>query len=177
MSAVGTRLAPIQKQLEAYEESWREDHKAALRCRDVEEVLAVGTMIFQLIQRLEQSWRDRVFRGTEEYTAEEEAAIQRYYRAWLPLSEKVLSELLLLERPFGSVEGADELRRCTEQVREILSAWSAPQLSAAVGLREMQLDEQGARELRTLLDRAGTPETPPTRPLRRFPVADTSFLC
>jgi hypothetical protein len=40
----------------------------------------------------------------------------------------------------------------------------------------MQLGEQAAADLREILQRTGSAEAPPTRPLRRLPTGDASFF-
>jgi hypothetical protein len=169
-------MSALRRQIAAYEESWKADHEAAMRCRDVEDVLAVGIMTFQLLERREQSWRDRVFRGTEDYRAEDDAATREGFDRWLATTEALLNRVAVLEQQFGSVEGAAELSRCAERARLLLAKWRAPALSAAVGLRESQLDPESAKTLQALLDRAGDAQTPPPRPLRRLPTAEASLL-
>jgi hypothetical protein len=162
--------------VEAYEESWKEDHDVALRCRDVEEVLAVGIAVFELLRRVEQTWREAVFREVEDFNAEDDAAIRQCYHNWLLPTEAFLGRLPPFERRFGAIEGVAEIRDRVQEARGLLASWQPPALSGAVGLREMQLDEAGATGLRSLLDRAGPPGAPPTRPLRPVPMADASFL-
>jgi hypothetical protein len=176
MSTAEISFSPVQRQLAAYEEAWRADHDEALRCRVEEDLLAVGVMLFHLLRRIEQTWRDQVFRGLREYSPEEDAAHQQHYRNWLRTSETSLSRLLPLEARFGSVANAAEFRDCVARAHALLAAWTPPALSPAVGLRDMQLDPQAANDLQQLLDRAGPADAPPSRPLRRLPTADASFL-
>jgi hypothetical protein len=176
MSAAPTKFAPVRRQLDAYKESWMKDHEAAMQCQHTEEILAIGITLFDLLQRIEHGWRERVFRGEEEYNDHDNAVLLGFYRDWLTSTDSTLGSLAELERDFGKIEGAAECQDRAERVRQLLATWQPPSLSSAVGLREMQLDDQAAAELQALIDRAGGPETPPTRPLRRLPTADPSFL-
>jgi hypothetical protein len=118
-----------------------------MHCRDVEEVVAVGVTTFQLLGRIEDSWRDRVFRGTEEYRPEDDATIRDSNRGWLETTEAILAEVPALEQRFGAVEGMAELRSCADHARKLLVTWEPPRLSRAIGFREMTLTSEAAAEL------------------------------
>jgi hypothetical protein len=167
MSTVERRHSPVQRQLEAYEESWMGDHRAAMACRDVEDTLAVGVAVFRLLRRVEDSWRERVFRGSEDFAEEDDRWVQGSFRGWLQVTEDVLNALPTLEQRFGSVDGADELRECAGQARALLEAWQPPRLSRAVGLREMTLSPEAVTELDRIL--AEAKENPPPTPTGPIP--------
>ncbi|HEX5273093.1 MAG TPA: hypothetical protein VFW33_21500 [Gemmataceae bacterium] len=176
MDSPANRRSAVQRQLDAYEESWKQDHQAAMACRDWEDTVLVGISLFRLMREREETWRERVFRGSQEYAEAHNESVQSFYRDWLRMTDDLLTRLPALEKQFGTVEHADELRRCAEGVRKLLASWTAPRLSRAVGLREMALSPEAAAQLNTLLDRAGGADTPPTRPLRRVPPADPAFV-
>jgi hypothetical protein len=173
MNSTERRFDPVWRQIAVYEESWQQDHDEAMRCRDLEDGLAVGVALFHLIERIDQSWRDRVFRGAEPFQAEDDAAIRLLYELWLHPSGRITARIEQFEAKFENVERAGEFRVCRRRALETLAAWSPPALSAAVGLREMTLGAEAAGELQALLDR---PPASPVRPSRRLPVADSSFL-
>ncbi len=162
MSTVERRHSPVQRQLEAYEESWMQDHQAAMACRDLEDTIAVGVSVFRLLRRVDDSWRERVFRGTEDYAAEDDRWLQGLFRNWLQITEGVLGAAATLSGRFGAVAGTDELEECASQGRALLDGWQAPRLSRAVGLREMTLSPEAAAELDRRLAEAKT--NPPTVP-------------
>ncbi len=176
MDITVNRRSPVQRQLEAYEESWKQDHQAALACREWEDTIVVGISLFRLLREREDTWRERVFRGVEEYAEADDQSVQASFRDWLRMTEELLTRLPALEKQFGTVERAEELRRCVEEARDLLAGWAPPGLSRAVGLRDMTLSSEAAAELDKLLKRAGDAETPPTRPLRRLPAADPDFV-
>jgi hypothetical protein len=163
-------------QVEAYQEAWMQDHQAAMECRDVEDTIAVGISVFQLLVQRQDSWRERVFRGTEEFSEEQNQFVLSLFRLWLRITDEVLTALPPLEEQFGSVERVGELRECASQARKLLDEWEPPQLSRAVGLREMTLTPDAASQLREMLARAGSVDTPPPRPVRRLPTAGEDFL-
>jgi hypothetical protein len=169
-----TRFAPARRQLEAYEESWKRDHEAAMLCQDTEDLLAAGIMVVQLLYRTEQSWCDRVFRGVEAYDAADEAILLQCFRDWLAVTEAVLASLQAVERHLPPVSNRTEAEENAARVRLLLADWHSPTLSKAVGLRESQLTAEAAGDLRSILDRAPGPET--GRSLRRLPAADPSLL-
>jgi hypothetical protein len=169
-----TRFAPARRQLEAYEESWKQDHDAAMLCRDTEDFLAAGVAILQLLEWTEESWRDRVFREVDEYRAEEEEVLLRCYRDWLAVTEAILQSLSAVEQHLPTVEHADEALQGVTRVRQRLATWRAPTLSKAVGLRESQLSPEADRELQDML--AHPRPTPAHTPWKRLPAADASLL-
>src|SRR5688572_10091585 len=116
MSPIEQRHRPVHRQLEVYQDSWQRDHNEAMACRDVEDTLAVGISLFHLLERAERSWRDRVFRGAEDYSGEQDEAIQGLYRAWLQVSAEVRDAVPDFENRFGSVDGAAEFRECVRRV-------------------------------------------------------------
>jgi hypothetical protein len=148
-----TRFAPARRQLEAYEESWKQDHEAAMLCQDAEELLAAGIMVVQLLDRTEQAWRDRVFRGVEEYDPVGEATLRDCYRLWLAITEAVLASFQALEQHLSTAFNSGEAQQHITRVRQLLAGWCSPTLSKAVGLRESELGSEAAGDLRRFLDR------------------------
>src|SRR5947207_1875532 len=120
MSTVDKGRSPVYRQLEAYSESWKQDHRAAMACRDLEDTISVGVALFRLLVRAEDSWRERVFRGIEECSDEDDRWVQGLFRLWLQVTEDVLDALPTLEHRFSSVDGANELRECAAQGRALL---------------------------------------------------------
>ena len=175
MSAVEQHRSPVYRQLEAYGETWKRDHDAAMACRDWEDAIAIGVNIFHMLQEREQAWRDEVFRGAIPYSEDDNLDHQTRFAGWSETTREVLAEILpILEKRFGMVAGADELRRCAQLAEAIVSRWQPPRLAAAVGQREMTLSPQAAGELDRLIEEAKT--TPPSMPKRQWDVRDASFL-
>jgi hypothetical protein len=171
MNSVDKSRSPVYRQLEAYEETWTGDHKQAMACRDWEDAIAVGINIFRMLAEREQAWREQVFRGVTDFTADDNLDHQARFGSWLATTKDVLAGALPeLEKRFGIVQGAVELRRCVELAETILREWQPPRLSRAVGLREMTLSPEAARELDHILAEARSlpTETVPGSPLREI---------
>src|SRR5262249_26292623 len=158
------RRSPVQRQLDAYEESWLQNHKDALECRDLEDTLAVGIGLYRILAHADRVWRERVFRGAEELSSTTEDSIRESFRAWLQVSELVQGAVSTLEERFGAVESAVEFRTCVDQVRGLLQTWQSPSLSRAVGLREMDISPESAASLQKIIDEAK--RHPPPMPTR-----------
>jgi hypothetical protein len=175
MNPVERRRSPVQRQLEAYEEFWKKDYAEAMACRDWEDAIAIGINIFHMLQEREQSWREQVFRGVLPLSEEDDFDHRGRFADWLDTTKEVLAETLPeLEKRFGAVEGADELRRCAELAERILLAWQLPRLSMAVGLREMTLPPEAAAELDRII--AESKNAPAPLPIHRMEIKDASFL-
>jgi hypothetical protein len=164
MSTVERRHSPVYRQLEAYEESWKRDHDAVRECWAWEDTVAVGIATAALIERVDRVWRDRVFRGVEEYCEDANDFYRALFALWLRVTGEVLAQVGRLEEQFGSVEGATELRQAETRLRAHLSQWQPPRLSAAVGLREMTLPAEAAAELDRVLEEAKRLPPEPSRP-------------
>jgi hypothetical protein len=175
MSTAERHRSPVYRQLEAYEESWKRDHQQAMGCRDWEDAIAVGSNIFQMLREREQVWRHQVFRGVLPYSEDDDLDHQGRFANWLDTTREVLAALLpQLEKRFGTVEGASNLRECAELAEKIVLGWQPPRLSMAVGLREMTLSSEAAAELDRILEEAR--RNPPPRIESRMEVKDASFL-
>ncbi len=175
MNPVERRRSPVQRQLEAYEESWKRDHTQAMACRDWEDAIAIGVNIFRMLQEREQSWREQVFRGTLAYSEDDNLDHQGRFADWLNTTREVLADILPeLEKSFGAVGGAKELRRCAEIAERTLDGWQPPRLSPAVGLREMTLTPEAAAELDRVIEEAK--KVPRAVPTHRMEIKDASFF-
>jgi hypothetical protein len=161
MTIAERRDSPVRRQVEAYEESWQKDHLALGQCWACEDTIAVGLATGMLLERVDRSWRDRVFRGVEDYSAEADDLSRTLFRVWLRVTASVLDQAARLEKEYGTVEGASELRQAEERIRVRLDEWQAPRLSRAVGLREMTLSPEAAAQLDQVLQ-----QTPPPLPAR-----------
>jgi hypothetical protein len=155
MNTVDKARSPVYRQLEAYEEAWKCDHRDAMECRDWEDAIAIGINIFHMLAELQQAWREQVFRGAILFSEDDNLDHQTRFANWLDTTKEVLADVLPgLEKRFGMVEKAPELRKCTELAEQILRGWQPPRLSQAVGLREMMLSAEAAAELDRILAEA-----------------------
>ena len=94
--------------------------------------------------------------------------------SWLRVTEASLPRITRLEKVYGSVAGATELRDAVTRARARLADWQPPRLSMSVGLSDMTLTPEGAAELDLILEEAR--RNPPRRIESRVQVKDASFL-
>jgi hypothetical protein len=167
MSTVERRYSPVSRQVEAYEEAWKKDHTAVQECWGWEDTLAVGISTGQLLERVDRAWRDRVFRGTEDFAEEANEAYHTLFMVWLRVTDAVLARVVELESQFRMVDGAAELRDVAGRVRSHLEQWDKPRLSLAVGLREQTLSPEAAADLDRILEEAK--KNPPPLPAGPVP--------
>ena len=101
----------VRRQVEAYEESWKEDHDA------VQELWGLGGCHRHrhchraLLQRSEKGWRERVFRGIEPFSEDTNQFYLTLYRVWLQVTDSVLAVITGLEGDYPGVQGAPEFAR------------------------------------------------------------------
>jgi hypothetical protein len=168
------QTTPIDRQLEAYEESWKQDHEAAMECWMLEDLVLTGLAVFNLLQRSEQAWRDRVFRGALEFDQETNEKCRQSWDGWLKVTRSILAKAAEMETIFGAIGGVSDLRRATAEISNALASWQPPRLAAAVGLREMTLSQNEADDLAGHIEDAK--RTPPPMPVRRMETREASFL-
>jgi hypothetical protein len=145
------RGKPIERQIEVYEEEWLRDHQEAVRCGDLEEVLAVGIGIYTALEHINSVCRANVSRGIDEYCAEDGQAIQGMFQRWLRVCERAVPQIALCEERFGSVELAAEFRVCQQRAQQTLARWVAPVKQRALGLVVDSLSEEEGRRLDEVL--------------------------
>jgi len=169
MNTAEQRRSPVYRQLEAYEETWKRDHKEAMDCRDWEDAIAVGLAMYRLFWERLVAWHDQVFRGTIPFAEEDNSDHQARLANWLATTKEFLVEALPeVEARFGQVQGAAELRQCAIAAEGLLQTWVPPRLSMAVGLRDQTLSPEAAGELDGIIEKAGTNPPPmPTGPIPR----------
>jgi hypothetical protein len=158
MSATERGFTSAQRHLEVFEEAWRTDHEAAMRCRDGEGFLAEAVWVFRLIERLCRTWRDSVYRGLEQTDAELDRFLKGLYERWIQMTTATGPDLVRLERDFGFVEGAEEFRECLARAETELATWAPARPARSPALRTWDVTTEEADELRTLL------EAPPGSP-------------
>ncbi len=160
MNTLQRRDSAVSRQVEAYEVAWKRDHNAVKECWGWEDTVAVGIATGMLLERVERAWRERVFRGMEDCTEEANATFRALFSTWLDVTDEILQRVAKLQASFAVIDGERELRQLAERVRHHLAQWEAPQLSQAVGLREMTLTPTAANEVRRILHEVPAPAMP-----------------
>jgi hypothetical protein len=95
------RGKPIERQIEVYEEEWKRDNHEAVRCGDLEEVLAVGIGIYSALEHVNAIWRANVSRGIDEYQTADDQGIRRMFERWLGVCERAVPQVARCEERFG----------------------------------------------------------------------------
>jgi hypothetical protein len=116
-------LRRYEEQTEQYgeqPEQWKQDHEAAMRCLDFEGLLAYGLSVFDFINRIDEAWRIKVYRNLVPYKPEVDKLIDELYHWWLRPCDRVMAQLVALEKHFD-VEGGKEFRSACREVQGILT--------------------------------------------------------
>lgn len=164
MEVVRDERSPFGRQLEAYGEFWKRDHRAAMNCRDWEETVAFGLYLYTFHEERESRWREQVFRGVIACSTQDDETYRTQLQGWLEVAEEILRDCLPgLEREFGVVEGSAQLRTKAADARIHLQQWSSPRISSSIGLREMELTQASVAELDRVL-------AEPSKPIPAGPV-------
>jgi hypothetical protein len=130
MNATDATIQDAQESLQRFErrteryaeqpEEWKQDHDAAMRCFDFEGLLAFGLSLFDFINRIDEVWRVKVFRGLVPYDPASDEVIGDLYRWWLRPCDRILARLSELEKHFD-VEGSKEFRSACREVQGLLT--------------------------------------------------------
>lgn len=110
--------------LAAYAEAepWNPDHDAAMRCFEMEEVIAVGNFAYEFVCHADAAWQDHVAAGKLPYKEENDQQFGENYRKWVEITERNLDEIEKLTRDGYEVKRADELMAHLEEARGILES-------------------------------------------------------
>jgi hypothetical protein len=103
-------------------EPWKADHDAAMRCFEMEKVIAGGNRAYDLISDFVAAWQDYVARGELPFVEEEDRRYGDFYRIWVETTERKLGEIEKLTGAGYEVKGADKLRAYLEEARSILES-------------------------------------------------------
>lgn len=114
----------VERQLEAYDreiEQWRQNHDAAMQCRDFELLLKLGIDVYETLGRLDTAVSAAALRG-ERGQADLEA-VDDLYRIWLALTSAAAVELRLseFEQAGFHVEFSKAFRTAHREVQGILT--------------------------------------------------------
>lgn len=110
--------------LEAYAKAdpWKLDHDDAMRCFEMEEIIAVGNMTYKLVSYIVATWQDHVVAGSVPYQDEDDRQISQFYQSWVTVSERNLSEIEKLTRNGFEVKGSEEFATHLAEARSIIES-------------------------------------------------------
>jgi hypothetical protein len=92
--------------------------------------------LFTLLEQLEDRWRLGVFRGEAGFDPGQEADIHGLFEIWSRLSDPMRQRMEFYARHALDIRSeAEELARCTQKVRHILTSWQPPTLAKSKALR------------------------------------------
>lgn len=185
---IGERHLPIDRQIEAYHQSWEKDRQAQEDWPMLMDMVFIGLFLANVLHSAEQAWRDRVYRGSVEFDQETDNKFHALWRQWLDVTNKVLAKVDETEKVAGPLQFQEALREKNEQISfhqkalrgtadgiaAELNDRQPPRISRAVGLRDMTLTQQEADELNRQIEDAKT--NPPPMPKRKMETKDASFL-
>lgn len=174
MSAVNERLNSAHKHLEAFE-AWRLDHDTAMECYDLEDKLAEGAFVFDVIERANQLVRRAIYGGAPS-DPEVVEACRALYQHWLRTAQSNLPLLDWYTATFESVRGASEYRNRIDAARRILAEWANPSVARAPGMHIWEVSDAEAAKLQALVKApTGTPGTL-SRGLKPMTEGDASII-
>src|ERR1017187_5054576 len=116
----------IQKHLEAYEatpEEWKKGHDDAITCFDVQDSIAFGLLILELINETDEQVRTAIYSGkfSDELAAQLTARTENLSHKWLKASYAHLEAIATCQHKGYSIERADELQNAVGQIQKIIT--------------------------------------------------------
>jgi len=110
-------------------EAWRIDHRRAMACYELEDLLATGSAVYQLFVEVHRNWQDRINEGLTEYSEDDNEIILGHFARWLQQCDEPLAEIARLEKAGYSVRGAKTFReQCQDAKKRTESGTEAEQL-------------------------------------------------
>ncbi len=110
--------------LAAYDEAepWKTDHDSSMQCFEMEEVIAVGHLAYELVSFVDATWQQYVARGKILFKEEDDRQIGQLYRKWVEISERRIIEIESLTREGYEIQGADRFLTLLEEGKAILDS-------------------------------------------------------
>ena len=131
---------------------WKEDHKAAMQCYDLEEWMDVGCKAFDDLV----AWHGETKRSI--YRAEIDPAdacrdCLACYTQWLAIATHYDPATVLAEceARYDTVRGADEFRKRIDQAKRTIGTWIDPSQVASLSARWWNMTEGEAAEVALVL--------------------------
>jgi hypothetical protein len=117
-------LRNAERILAAYAEAepWKADHDAAMRSLEMEEIVAVGNMAYEVVSYIDATWQDYVAAGRVSFDEGYDRQIGDLYRTWLEISDRKLDDIGSLAREGYEIRGVDAFRTHLEEARAILAS-------------------------------------------------------
>jgi hypothetical protein len=104
---------------ERYEEKWQKDHGEAMQCLELEEQIAFGLTVYNLLNRVDEIWRLAVHKKKIQYKPDFDKAMTKAFRHWLVGSKK-LAKIMARFKDY-EVTGSAEFRAACREVEGILT--------------------------------------------------------
>ncbi len=94
-------MSTLGELAKSYQDAWLADHQQAMACLDLEEKIALGSFLFELITKVDERYRLQVLQGQEEYREEFSRSVLELYRQWSSPCRKALEEIAAMQPCFG----------------------------------------------------------------------------
>jgi hypothetical protein len=133
-------------------EAWKVAYETAERLHQFEQRLARVLMLLHFPFTFNEKWREAVFTGRVEYSADEDKSAKKMFETIVECDSVLGEHLSYWERQQyeGGVAGAAEYRAFVEKAKETLCAWKAPEASTSFGIRHLELDQEQTKQLRAI---------------------------
>ncbi len=114
-------MSTLGELAKSYQDAWLADHQQAMACLDLEEKIALGSFLFELITKVDERYRLQVLQGQEEYREEFSRSVLELYRQWSSPCRKALEEIAAMENSGFVLRGAETFRSQCREVQGILT--------------------------------------------------------
>ena len=97
-----------------------EEHRQAMACRDLEEILGVGELIYSNLRKLHGDWMRDVEARNCPYRRADAAKLASEYARWKEASEYWLPRVESFERNGFTVDHAENVRRFYRELEPVI---------------------------------------------------------
>lgn len=107
--------------VEAEAEGWKKDHRDAMACRNLEQMIRLGVGLYDGLELADEMLRVDAARGKFTYTDEVGSAFDKLFRWWLDPCHLIEAEIAKLESKQYTVELASDFRERCARARSVVA--------------------------------------------------------
>ncbi len=138
---------------------WKEDHKDAMQCYDLEEWMESACRVFDDLVAWHIDTKRSIYRA-EVDPADAYRECFACYTRWLAITTDYVPTTILAEceAQYGTVHGVDEFRKRIDQAKRTIGSWIDPSQVASLSARWWNVNEGEAAEIDAVLSDSEQPQ-------------------
>jgi len=137
---------------EVQDEPWKMAHREAGECHYFELTLNLFVEVLVYFQEMDRSVRSAVYRGLEKPSEKTDRFVKGCFEHCLKMGRIGLEGIEYFEQRGYRIERADEFRNAVTSIQSKLADWTSPLPAQSPAMREEEVSDAEADELRSILN-------------------------